>query len=69
MQLETKLNNIGKYFMDRYKEIWINLYKINKREDIRCNIINTFIMILNVSGEFLMIVVSSFDVISKKIGI
>ena len=68
-QFEIKLNNIGSYFTGKYKEIWLKLYKINKTEDIKHNIINTLIMILNVLSEFLVLMVSIFDVVNKHIGI
>ena len=66
---EVKLNNIGSYFIGKYKETWQKLYKINKTEDIKHNIINTLIMIVNVSSEFLVLTVSVFDVVNKHIGI
>ena len=69
VQFEIKLNNIGSYFIDKYKETWQKLYKINRSEDIKHSIINTLIMIVNVSGEFLVLTVSVFDVVNKHIGI
>ena len=69
IQFEIKLNNIGSFFIGKYKETWRKLYKINKTEDIRHNIINTLIMIVNVSSEFLVLTVSVFDVVNKHIGI
>lgn len=69
VQFEVKLNNIGSYFIGKYKETWQKLYKINKTEDIKHNIINTLIMIVNVSSEFLVLTVSVFDVVNKLIGI
>ena len=69
VQFEVKLNNIGSYFIGKYKETWRKLYKINKTEDIRHNIINTLIMIVNVSSEFFVLTVSVFDVVNKHIGI
>ena len=69
IQFEIKLNNIGSYFIGKYKETWQKLYKINKTEDIKHNIINTLIMIINVSSEFLVLTVSVFDVVNKYIGI
>lgn len=69
IQFEVKLNNIGSYFIGKYKETWQKLYKINKAEDIKHNIINTLIMIVNVSSEFLVLTVSVFDVANKHIGI
>lgn len=69
VQFEIKLNNIGGYFLNRYKEVWSKLYKINKKEDIRHNIINTGILILNVSSELLVLIVSVFGVVAKTIGI
>lgn len=69
IQFEIKLNNIGTYFIDKYKETWQKLYKINKAEDIKHNIINTLIAIINVSSEFLVLTVSVFDVVNKYIGI
>ena len=69
VQFEVKLNNIGSYFIGKYKETWQKLYKINKTEDVKHNIINTLIMIVNVSSEFLVLTVSVFDVVNKHIGI
>ena len=69
VQFEVKLNNIGSYFIGKYKETWQKLYKINKTEDIKHNIINTLIMIINVSSEFLVLTVSVLDVVNKHIGI
>lgn len=69
VQFEVKLNNIGSYFIGKYKEMWRKLYKINKAEDVKHNIINTLIMIANVSSEFLVLTVSVFDVVNKHIGI
>ena len=69
VQFEVKLNNIGSYFIGKYKETWRKLYKINKTEDIKHHIINTLIMIVNVSSEFLVLTVSVFDVVNKHIGI
>ena len=69
VQFEVKLNNIGSYFIGKYKETWQKLYKINKTEDIKHNIINTLIMIINVSSEFLVLTLSVFDVVNKHIGI
>ena len=69
VQFEVKLNSIGSYFISKYKETWRKLYKINKTEDIKHNIINTLIMIVNVSSEFLVLTVSVFDVVNRHIGI
>ena len=69
IQFEIKLNNIGAYFIGRYKETWQKLYKINKTEDIKHNIINTMIMIVNVSSEFLVLTISVFEVVHNRIGI
>ncbi len=69
VQFEVKLNNIGSYFISKYKETWQKLYKINKTEDIKHSIINTLIMIVNVSSEFLVLTVSVFDVVNMHIGI
>lgn len=69
VQFEVKLNNIGSYFIGKYKETWRKLYKINKTEDVKHNIINTLIMIVNVCSEFLVLTVSVFDVVNKHIGI
>ena len=69
VQFEIKLNNVGEYFIKHYEDVWSMLYKINKKEDIRHNIINTGILILNVSSELLVLIVSVFDVLAKTIGI
>ena len=69
IQFEIKLNNIGQYFIEKYNEMWQKLYKVNKRENIRYNIINSLILILNISSEFLVIIVSVFDVLLGAIGI
>lgn len=69
IQFEIKLNNIGDYFIRRYKETWQKLYIINKKEDIRHNLRSLLIMILCVSAEAIVFALSVADVIAKKIGI
>ena len=69
IQFEIKLNNIGAYFIDKYKQIWLKLYKINKAEDTKHCIINALIMIVNVFSEFIVLTLSLFDVVNKRIGI
>lgn len=69
IQFEIKLNGIGGYFIEKYREVWQKLYRINRREDIRHNVINTLIMIVNVSSEFLVLAVSVLDVVGQRIGI
>lgn len=69
IQFEIKLNDMGGYFIEKYREVWQKLYRINKREDIRHNVINTLIMIVNVSSEFLVLAVSVLDVAGRRIGI
>lgn len=43
MQFEMKLNGIGSYFLSKHNEIWRKLYKVNKSEDTRYNIINAYL--------------------------
>lgn len=69
VQFEIKLNNISEYFISRHKEMWQKLYHINKKEDIKHNIRNIIIMLINVSAEALVLALSVTDVIDKKIGI
>lgn len=69
IQFEIKLNDIGDYFIGRYKEMWQKLYHINKKEDIRHNLRSLLIMLLCVSAEAIVLVLSVADVIAKKIGI
>lgn len=69
VQFEIKLNNIGRYLVQKYKDIWKNIYRINKKEYIRNNIINMLIMFINISSEFLVLTFSVFDVVNQKIGI
>lgn len=69
IQFEIKLNGIGGYFIEKYREVWQKLYRINRHEDIRHNVINTLIMIVNVSSEFLVLAVSVLDVVGQRIGI
>ena len=69
VQFEIKLNNIGEYFIGRYKEMWQKLYRKNKKEDIRHNIRNLLIMLINVSAEALVLAISVLDVVNKSIGI
>ena len=69
VQFEIKLNNIGTYFIDKYKALWLKMYRINRNVDIKHRIINTLIMLINISREFLVLTVSVFDVVNKYIGI
>lgn len=69
IQFEIKLNNIGHYFIDQHRGIWEKLYTINKGEDIKHSIINTFILLLTTSSELIVLVMSIVDLIAEKIGI
>ncbi len=69
VQFEIKLHNIGAYFLKKRREVWDKLYRINFRDNVRHNIINMLITILNMLGELLVLVISALDVISEKIGI
>lgn len=69
IQFEIKLNDIGDYFIGKYKEMWQKLYRINKNEEVKHNIKNTFIMVINVASEFLVLTLSVFDVLNSRIGI
>lgn len=69
LQFEIKLNDMGPYLLDKFKETWLKLYKINIKEEVRFNIVNTLIMIINVASEFTVLTVSVLDVIAKHIGI
>ena len=69
IQFEIKLNDIGDYFIGKYKEMWQKLYRINKNEEVNHNIKNTFIMVINVASEFLVLTLSVFDVLNSRIGI
>ncbi len=69
IQFEIKLNDIGAYFIGKYREVWQKLYRINRNEEIKHNVKNAFIMIINVASEFLVLTVSVFDVLNSRIGI
>lgn len=69
IQFEVKLNNIGTYFLDKYKQLWRKLYRINKKEEVRHSMISMLIMLVNVSSEVLVLIISALDVVSKHIGI
>ena len=69
VQFEIKLYDIGHYFMDRYREIWKRLYRMNKREDIRHGIANSLILLLNLSSELMVLILSVADVMAGGIGI
>lgn len=69
VQFEIKLNNIGKYFIDQFHEKWAGLFKINMQENVMYNIRNIFIFMLNAASELLVLCISVFEVINKKIGI
>lgn len=69
IQMEMKLNGIGRFFISQYKKIWFYLYKINKHEEVLHNIKNTIIMIVNVSSELIVLGVSVIDVINRNIGV
>lgn len=69
IQFEIKLNNIGNYFISKYKEMWQKLYRINKKEDIQHNLRSFLIMLLFGWAETIVLALSVADVIAKKIGI
>lgn len=69
VQFEMKLNDISSYFKSKYQAVWKKLFNVNQREDIRYHLVNSLIMIMNVTGELLVLAVSIFHVINQKIGI
>lgn len=69
IQFEIKLNNIGSYFLSRFKDIWSKLYSINRRENIKHNIINALLSVVNILSEVFVLIISVSDVIAQKIGI
>ena len=69
VQFEIKLNGIGECFIGTFKEIWQKLYRINRREDRRHNLLNALLTAVNVAGVVLTLIVSVFDVIGGKIGV
>lgn len=69
IQFEIKLNNLGTYFIDKYKSEWMNLYLINMKEEVKHKIINSIIIGFNVFSELLVLIISSLDVINQKIAI
>lgn len=69
IRFELKLNHIGSYFAKKYKEIWKKLYIVNRNEDIKHNILNTLIMLINISSELIVLIVSIFDFFRHKIQI
>lgn len=69
VQFEIKLNAIGGYFINRYKEIWNRHYRINKKMDMRHNAVNAGILVLNVLSELIVLILSARDVIARKMGI
>ncbi len=69
VQFEIKLNSIGDFFLNRFKSIWRDLYRINKKEDIRHNLISIGIMLLGVMSEALVLGFSAMEVVNNAIGI
>lgn len=69
VQFEIKLNDLGPYFLSKYKDIWEKLYRINKNEEVSHHVKNTGIAIVNMSSEILVLVLSVLDVIHQRIGI
>lgn len=62
IQFEIKLNGIGKYFIRKYHEKWDELYRQNKKEDLKHTFFSALIMIINVMSEGFVLSVSAFDV-------
>lgn len=69
VQFEIKLNNIGDFFIRRYKDMWQKLYRINRKEEILHNLRSFPIMLLCISAEAIVLALSVADVIAKKFGI
>lgn len=69
IQFEVKLNNIGEYFLNKYKETWKKLYIINRHEDEKHSFVNALINVINMSSEFIVLAISALDVMHQRIGI
>ena len=69
LQFEIKLHNTGRFFIEKYKNMWNKLYRINRKEEVRSSVISTIIMIGVILSDLVVLTVSVLDVIAKKIGI
>lgn len=68
-QFEIKLNNIGHCFINRYNEIWTQLYKINKNVNNNNKIINMLFALLNKLTDIIILIISIVDVFLSNIDI
>ena len=69
LQFEIKLHNTGKFFIEKYKNMWNKLYRINRKEEVRSGIMDVVIMMGVILSDLIVLVVSVFDVLAKRIGI
>lgn len=69
MQFEIKLNNIGGYFFQRYKELWEKLYRINRKQDIKNSLKTAMLGILQISSDIMVIVSSVLNAARMNIHI
>ncbi|MBQ2736802.1 MAG: ABC transporter ATP-binding protein [Clostridia bacterium] len=69
LQFEIKLHNTGKFFIEKYKNMWNKLYRINRKEEVRSGIMDVVIMMGVILSDLIVLVVSVFDVFAKRIGI
>lgn len=68
-QFELKLNNLGNYFIGKYKEVWSKLFKTQKHANICYTIKNAIILIFTFLSELLILVMSIINVLNNKIGL
>lgn len=69
IQFEIKLNDIGSYFIAKYKVIWNKLFKINNKISVKHNIVNGCMELFNIASDVLVIIVSINSIITGRIGI
>ena len=69
LQFEIKLHNTGNFFIEKYKNMWNKLYRINRKEEVRSGIMDVVIMMGVILSDLIVLVVSVFDVLAKRIGI
>lgn len=66
---ELKFYRLKDYFLDRWREVWWRIYRINRKEERGYGIWNAVLSCLGSSGSLLVMLVSAWDALCGRIGI
>lgn len=68
-QYELKLNNYGSYFLSKADNIWSNLFRVNRKHEIKHAKYQALFTVIGTMGSVLTLLFSAIKAVSHQIGL